>query len=72
MLTLAYPPFGWIPPLGRYVAPWHDPFHNLELMAIPALLLGLNASAVIMRFTRTVMLEMIRSRLRPHCAGEGA
>ena len=59
-LLLAYRPFGWTPPLGRYESILSNPSANLQLMAVPALLLGLSAGAGLMRITRTMMLEVLR------------
>lgn len=39
---------------------WKDPFQNLRLYLIPAGILGLNLGAVLMRFTRSSMLEVLR------------
>lgn len=51
--------FDWSPPL-RYTAIQDDPAANLEQFLLPAFLLGLTASAGLMRFTRTAVLEVIR------------
>ena len=51
--------FNWSPPL-KYVAIQDDPMANLEQFLLPAFLLGLTASAGLMRFTRTAVLEVIR------------
>ena len=59
-LLLAYRPFGWVPPLGRYVDPWQNPLGNFELVVFPSIFLGLSIAATIMRFTRTMMLEVLR------------
>jgi peptide/nickel transport system permease protein len=49
----------WAPPL-EFVPFFEDPFGNLAHMLIPAILLGLSMSAVTMRMTRTMMLEVLR------------
>ncbi|MEM7003051.1 MAG: ABC transporter permease [Pseudomonadota bacterium] len=49
----------WSPPL-EYVPFFTDPIANLEHMLVPAILLGLSMSAVTMRMTRTMMLEVLR------------
>ena len=49
----------WSPPL-EYVPFFEDPLANLSHMLIPAILLGLSMSAVTMRMTRTMMLEVLR------------
>lgn len=49
----------WSPPLA-YVPFFEDPLGNLSHMLVPAILLGLSMSAVTMRMTRTMMLEVLR------------
>jgi peptide/nickel transport system permease protein len=49
----------WSPPL-EYTPLLEDPIMNLEHMIVPAILLGLALSAVTMRMTRTMMLEVMR------------
>lgn len=49
----------WSPPL-EYTPFFEDPFANLSHMLVPAILLGLAISAVTMRMTRTMMLEVLR------------
>lgn len=49
----------WSPAL-EYTPFMEDPFQNLSHMIIPAVLLGLSISAVTMRMTRTMMLEVMR------------
>ncbi len=49
----------WSPPL-QYTPFLEDPFGNLAHMMVPAILLGLSLSAVTMRMTRTMMLEVLR------------
>ncbi|XOV82880.1 MAG: ABC transporter permease [bacterium] len=49
----------WSPPLA-YVPFFEDPIANLSHMLVPAILLGLAMSAVTMRMTRTMMLEVLR------------
>jgi len=50
--------FRWVPPL-KWVAPWEDLGRNMQIMIVPALLLGLQPMAVIMRMTRASMLEVL-------------
>ena len=50
--------FGWLPAL-IYVTPWTDPWVNLQQMFLPVLSLGLGLSAVVMRMTRSSMLEVL-------------
>lgn len=49
----------WAPPL-EYTPFFEDPLKNLGHMIVPAVLLGLSLSAVTMRMTRTMMLEVLR------------
>ena len=49
----------WAPPL-EYTPFLEDPIKNLSHMLVPAILLGLSMSAVTMRMTRTMMLEVLR------------
>jgi peptide/nickel transport system permease protein len=49
----------WSPPL-EYTPMLEDPLANLAHMLVPAILLGLALSAVTMRMTRTMMLEVLR------------
>lgn len=39
---------------------WQDPEANLELVAVPALILGIGLSGTLMRLTRAQMLEVLR------------
>ncbi|HEX2482096.1 MAG TPA: ABC transporter permease, partial [Methylomirabilota bacterium] len=50
--------FGWLPAIV-YVPPWTDPWVNLQQMFLPVLSLGLGLSAVVMRMTRSSMLEVL-------------
>jgi peptide/nickel transport system permease protein len=43
-----------------YVRLWEDPLANLRIHIVPASILGLNLGAVIMRYTRSAMLEVLR------------
>lgn len=49
----------WAPPL-QYTPFLEDPVANLAHMSVPSILLGLSLSAVTMRMTRTMMLEVLR------------
>ncbi len=55
--------FGWAPPqFGRgYVPFYDDPWVNLQEFFFPALVLALGESAVLMRLTRSSMLEVLRN-----------
>lgn len=53
--------FGWIPPIGGgFRGLFEDPGTNLQLIGLPALILGLRLSASGMRMTRSAMLEVLR------------
>jgi peptide/nickel transport system permease protein len=49
----------WSPEL-IYTPFFEDPFKNLSHMLVPAIILGLGMSAVTMRMTRTMMIEVMR------------
>lgn len=49
---------GWLPPSG-YVPLFENPIRNLELMILPALTVGISLIALVMRQTRTSMLEVL-------------
>jgi len=51
--------WGWSPEV-RFVPFFADPVQNLKQMIIPAIILGTSLSAVSMRLTRTMMLEVLR------------
>jgi peptide/nickel transport system permease protein len=50
--------FGWLPAL-IYVSPWSDPWVNVQQMLLPVLSLALGLSAVVVRMTRSSMLEVL-------------
>lgn len=49
----------WFPP-GGYIPFNEDPIGNLKSMALPAISLGLVSASIIMRMTRSSMLEVVR------------
>jgi peptide/nickel transport system permease protein len=49
---------GWLPPGGR-VDPFQDPIQGLRTLVLPSAVLALGLSAVITRFTRAAMLEVL-------------
>jgi peptide/nickel transport system permease protein len=51
--------WGWSPPM-KFVSFSIDPLQNLGQMVTPAIILGLGLSALTMRLTRTMMLEVLR------------
>lgn len=50
----------WLGPHGSYESLASDPIQNLKIMAGPALVGGLGTGAIIMRFLRSQMLEVLR------------
>jgi peptide/nickel transport system permease protein len=55
--------FGWTPPqFGTgYVSPFEDPLTNLEQFLIPSLILAFGSAGIIIRITRSSMLEVMRN-----------
>jgi len=51
--------WGWSPEI-RFVSLAEDPLQNLKQIIVPAVILGLSLSAITMRMTRTMMLEVLR------------
>ena len=51
--------WGWSPPT-EMTPFFEDPIENLKTFLVPSLILGTSLSAVIMRMTRTMMLEVLR------------
>jgi peptide/nickel transport system permease protein len=60
-LVMVFPSiwWGWSPELS-YVPFRLEPLKNLSQMIVPAVILGTSLSAVTMRLTRTMMLEVLR------------
>jgi peptide/nickel transport system permease protein len=55
---------GWVPPQfgeASYVSFFDDPLTNLEEFFLPAVVLSVGTGAVIMRLTRSAMLEVMRN-----------
>lgn len=50
--------FHWLPAL-IFVSPWQDPWVNLQQMFLPVVSLGLGLAAVVVRMTRSSMLEVL-------------
>ena len=61
MMVMLYPAlyFGWSPPV-ELIFFREDPLGNLGQFIIPAVILGTSMSAMTMRMTRTMMLEVLR------------
>jgi peptide/nickel transport system permease protein len=51
--------WGWSPPV-EYIYFTDDPLKNIKQLLLPAAVLGMALSAVTMRMTRTMMLEVLR------------
>src|SRR5207248_6051189 len=49
----------WIPPV-QWIPPLQDPLGNLRQMALPATAIALQLMAILMRMTRTMMLEVLQ------------
>lgn len=60
-VLIVYPAiwWGWMPQIG-YIRFSEDPVGNLKQFLVPAAVLGLDMSGVVMRMTRTMMLEVLR------------
>ncbi|MBX3499867.1 MAG: ABC transporter permease [Alphaproteobacteria bacterium] len=60
-LVMVFPSiwWGWSPQI-RFVPFSQDPIQNLSQMIVPAIILGCSLSAITMRLTRTMMLEVLR------------
>jgi peptide/nickel transport system permease protein len=50
--------FGWVPPI-RYIPFKDDPIGNLKQFGLPAFAVAIQLMAIIMRMTRTTMLEVL-------------
>ena len=51
--------WNWSPPM-ELVTFGENPFENLKMFILPAIVLGINLSGTTMRMTRTMMLEVLR------------
>ena len=51
--------WGWSPPIVN-ISLWEDPWGNLKMYILPAVILGMAINGVNMRLTRTMMLEVVR------------
>lgn len=51
---------GWLPASG-YVSLWVDPVQSLRTTIMPALVLGVSIAGMLMRHTRSAMLEVLRA-----------
>ncbi len=50
--------FNWIPPI-KHISIWDDPIGNLKQFMLPAFAVAVQLMAIIMRMTRTAMLEVL-------------
>jgi peptide/nickel transport system permease protein len=51
--------FHWIPPVN-WIPPFQDPIGNLKQMLLPTAAIALQLMAILMRMTRTMMLEVLQ------------
>ena len=59
LLTVLAERFSWIPDT-QYTSLFENPFVNLKNLWLPAFLLSLASAAQVMRFSRTMMLDVLR------------
>lgn len=60
LIVLAVSGFrGWIP-MGNYIKFTANPLRNLQMLILPAFAIGVGLAAVIMRYTRNSMLEVLQ------------
>jgi len=50
---------GWLPPLG-YAHIWNEPFKGFQQLIFPAIALGFSSNGLLLRMTRTQLLEVLR------------
>jgi peptide/nickel transport system permease protein len=62
ILLIVLPSLWWnySPPVGGHVSIFKDPWTNLRLYVPPTLLLGVGGAALMMRLTRSTLLEVFR------------
>jgi peptide/nickel transport system permease protein len=58
-ITYGFVLFRWTPPL-QYSQLWEDPAANLKILWLPALILGAALAGSVMRYTRSMVLEVLR------------
>ena len=60
-MVMVFPSIWWgISPEVKFVPFWQDPIANMLQLLLPAVILGTSLSAITMRMTRTMMLEVLR------------
>lgn len=62
VMLIVLPSLWWnyVPPIGGHVSIFEDPLRNLRLYVPPTFVLGLSGAALMMRLTRSTMLEVLR------------
>ena len=63
--------FNYFSPLG-YVGLFEDPLRNLQIMILPASILGVNIAGSVMRMTRSSVLEVLRQDFVKTVRAKGA
>ena len=51
--------FRWLPPVG-FTSLWQDPVTSIQQLALPAIALGFSSNGLLLRITRTQLLEVLR------------
>ncbi|WP_320127814.1 ABC transporter permease [uncultured Sphaerochaeta sp.] len=60
LMVMAFSGFrGWIP-MGNYVSFFESPIRNIKMLFLPSLAIGIGFAAVVMRYTRNSMLEVLQ------------
>jgi peptide/nickel transport system permease protein len=60
LMVIAFSGFrGWIP-MGNYISFFESPLKNLRMLFLPSLAIGIGFAAVVMRYTRNSMLEVLQ------------
>ena len=50
---------GWLPPVG-FTSLWDDPITSIQQLILPAAALGFSSNGLLLRITRTQLLEVLR------------
>ena len=50
---------GWLPPVG-FTSLWDDPITSIQQLMLPAVALGFSSNGLLLRITRTQLLEVLR------------
>jgi peptide/nickel transport system permease protein len=50
---------GWLPPVG-FTSLWDDPITSIQQLLLPAVALGFSSNGLLLRITRTQLLEVLR------------